>query len=297
MMLMPVERKNELQELYPFESHFLDIDGISYHYLDEGPRDAEVLLCLHGNPTWSFYYRELIKYFSKRYRVIVPDHIGCGLSEKPQVYSYRLNDHIDNVLYLIHSLGLKQVNLIVHDWGGAIGMGVATMAPSLVKRVVLMNTAAFISKHIPWRIAACRLPLIGEWMVRKLNAFAYPATFMASEKKLSDDVKKAYLFPYQNYRDRVAIARFVQDIPMEKDHPTYTTMQSIESRLKDLDVPIALIWGAKDFCFTAKNFLSKWKEIYPNAEVHCFEDAGHYVLEDKAPQVLTIIEKFLESEQ
>ena len=133
--------------LYPFKSHSLDLDSYRYHYLDEG--QGETLLMLHGNPTWSFYYRNLILDLKKTYRCVVPDHMGMGKSDKPQNYPYTLSQHIDNLVALVSELSLKDITLVVHDWGGAIGMGFAVRYPEKVKRLILFNTAAFLSKKIP----------------------------------------------------------------------------------------------------------------------------------------------------
>ena len=127
---------------YPFQSHYFNLeDSQRLHYLDEGSGD--VILMLHGNPTWSYYYRHLIKTLSKNYRVIAPDHIGCGLSSKPQDYNYNLSNHIHNVEKLIEKLGIKKFSLVVHDWGGAIGLGLATKYPSRLQKLIILNTAAF----------------------------------------------------------------------------------------------------------------------------------------------------------
>ena len=135
---------DDIKDLYPFESNFLELeDGLKMHYIDEG--EGEVLLMLHGNPTWSFYYRNLIQSFQKKYRCIAPDHIGCGLSDKPQDYNYTLSTHIDNLEQLVNSLGLKDITLVMHDWGGSIGMGLAVRQPKLIKRLIIFNTAAFLS--------------------------------------------------------------------------------------------------------------------------------------------------------
>jgi len=145
-VIIPQELKNE----YPFSSHYHSVGKEKLHYIDEG--QGEVMLMLHGNPTWSFFYRNVAKHFAKTNRVIVPDHVGCGLSDKPQDYEYTLKNHVQNTLALIEKLGLKDITLLVHDWGGAIGMGVATARPDLIKRMVIMNTAAFRSLEIPMRI-------------------------------------------------------------------------------------------------------------------------------------------------
>lgn len=284
-MIIPQELKTE----YPFSSHYHQVKQDKIHYVDEG--QGEVMLMLHGNPTWSFFYRNLAKHFAKNHRVIVPDHLGCGLSDKPQDYDYTLENHIENTISLIKALGLKDITLLVHDWGGAIGMGVATRLPGLFKRVVIMNTAAFVSQEIPFRINVLRNPL-GEWFIRTFNGFAAPATTMAVTKKLSPLVKKGFLLPYHNFHSRIATAKFVRDIPMSAAHPSFRTLSEIESRLKDLRFPVLILWGEQDFCFTM-NFKNRWLEFFPSAKVVTYPDAGHYLLEDKQKEVISEIEHFL----
>src|SRR5262245_9969418 len=123
--------------LYPFASHELALDGYRYHYVDEG--QGEPLLFVHGNPTWSFYWRNLIERYRGQFRAIAPDHMGCGLSEKPARYEYRLARHINNLKQLIERLDLKGITLVAHDWGGAIGLGAASQMPERFARLVLMN--------------------------------------------------------------------------------------------------------------------------------------------------------------
>jgi pimeloyl-ACP methyl ester carboxylesterase len=282
---IPLELKSE----YPFESHFFKIKKNNLHYVDTG--SGEVILMLHGNPTWSFFYRNLAKHFSPNYRVIVPDHMGCGLSSKPQEYEYTLNTHINNLCLLVEELKLKDITLVVHDWGGAIGMGLATRYPNLIKKIVVMNTAAFRSLEIPTRINILRNP-VGEWFIRQFNGFAAPATFMATSKTLSPIIKKGFILPYHNFESRIATAKFVQDIPMNDKHPTYQTLKAIEEKLPGLKSPLLILWGAKDFCFNM-SFQKRWLSIFPNARAVTYPDAGHYLLEDEKDSVISEIEKFL----
>lgn len=279
----------ELKEEYPFDSNFLTIKNNKLHYVDTG--HGSVLLMLHGNPTWSFFYRNLAKHFSKTHRVIVPDHMGCGLSSKPQDYEYTLKNHIDNLCLLVEKLNLSDITLVVHDWGGAIGLGLATRYPHLIKKMVVMNTAAFRSIEIPARINLLRNPL-GEWFIRNFNGFAGPATFMASKKGLSPLIKKGFTLPYQDYDSRIATAKFVLDIPMNEKHPTYETLKNIESKLTDIKAPVLLLWGEKDFCFTL-SFRDRWMEFYPKARSVSFPKAGHYLIEDEKDAVIKEIEQFL----
>jgi len=284
---------DQIREMYPWSSHWTEVPGLgdeAQHFIDEG--QGEPILMLHGNPTWSFYYRELIRVFSGTNRVVVPDHIGSGLSKKPQDWSYQLKDHIDNIERLVDKLGLKGLTLVLHDWGGAIGMGLATRRPELIKRLVILNTAAFYLNDIPRRIQMCRLPVIGEWIVRRLNGFALPATWMASAKGLSKEAKKGYLYPYDSYENRVGVSAFVQDIPMEADHPSLVTLRGIEGKLSQIKVPTLILWGGRDFCFH-KDFYTRWIEIYPQATSVWLEDAGHYVLEDAKERVIHEISSFL----
>ncbi len=284
-----------LKQEYPFKSLSFNLDNkYRMNYLDEG--QGEPVVMLHGNPTWSFYYRNLVKGLQNDFRIVVPDHIGCGLSDKPQSYGYNLKNHIDNLEKLLDHLGIKKFHLIVHDWGGAIGMGMATRYPERVKSITLLNTAAFTDARIPARINICKLPVIGERLVRHFNGFAWPATFMAVEKKLTTEVKKGYLLPYNNYKNRIATAKFVQDIPMSPEHESYSTLLEIEKKLNTIDCPKQILWGAKDFCFNM-HFYERWTKFYPDAKTVVYKDAGHYVLEDEKEATLKEIYSFLKGNQ
>lgn len=282
--------------IYPFTSHWLNLDGVHYHYLDEGPRDAPAVVMLHGNPTWSFYYRTLIPALSQTHRVIVPDHIGCGLSDKPQDYSYTLQQHIQNVKSLITRLGLDDFTLVVHDWGGIIGMGYAIDHPATVNRFVVFNTAAFYLKKLTFLILMCRSHGLGAFLVRGLNAFAGLATFLAmsNHSQMTRQVRAGYLAPYNSWDNRIAIHRFVQDIPWEDDHPTRPMLMRIDAGLETLrQHPMLIIWGADDFVFTEKEFFAEWQRRFPKAETHVLQNAGHYVVEDAHERILPLMVEFL----
>jgi haloalkane dehalogenase len=284
----------DLKKLYPFRSHFLDLHGLKYHYLDEG--QGQPLVMLHGNPTWSFYYRNLVLGLRDKYRVVVPDHMGCGLSDKPQQYNYRLAQHIDNLEILLEKLQLKNITLVLHDWGGPIGMGWAVRHPESVKRFVIFNTAAFLMPQIHILLKICRLPLLGALTIRGFNAFAGLATILACKKKekMIPKVRAGYLAPYNNYANRIANLRFVQDIPMTADDASYPLLQSIEQGLEKFkNHPMLIAWGDKDFVFT-RDFLQRWQEFFPQAQVKEFLDAGHYVVEDAGEEILPLMKDFLQ---
>ncbi len=276
---------------YPFQPRFRTIEGHRLAYLDEGQGFPVVMV--HGNPSWSYLYRNLVRLLADRYRCIVPDHLGCGFSDKPQDGSYRLQDHIYNLETLLDTLGIKRCVLVIHDWGGAIGMGWAGRHPERVAGVVVLNTAAFRSSRMPFRIALCRWPLIGEFLVRGLNGFARAAIFMAVVKRMRTEVARGFLAPYDSWKNRIAIARFVQDIPMHPAHPSYAALVAVEEGLKKLEqVPMLFCWGARDFCFN-ESFFREWQRRFPKADAHMFNHASHYVLEDALAETGPLVEEFL----
>lgn len=278
-------------QAYPFAPKRLALDGHGLSYIDEGA--GNVVVMLHGNPTWSFFYRKLVMLLKDSHRVIVPDHLGCGLSDKPQNYPYRLKNHIDNLEALLASLDVGKITLIMHDWGGAIGMGYAARHPERIRALVVMNTAAFRSKRLPWRIRICRTPMLGPLLVRGLNAFARAAIFMAVAKPLPAEVAQGYLAPYDSWANRIAIMRFIEDIPLSESHPSWKTLLEIEAGLEHFrDTPMLLLWGGRDFCFT-RAFFNSWRERFPAAAWEYFPRAGHYLLEDAFPAVGPSIASFL----
>lgn len=283
-----------MSDLFPYPSQERLVGPHRQRYVDVGSGDR-TLLCVHGNPTWSFYYRSIVDRFSDRYRVIAVDHLGCGRSDKPprDQFPYTLAAHRDNLIGLLDQLDLQKVTLIAHDWGGAIGLTTLLERRSQFERIVLLNTGAFPPPYLPWRIAACRIPVVGTLAVRGLNAFARAAITMAmSRNRLDPQAADGLLQPYNNWANRVAIDAFVRDIPMRPSHPTYETLAKLDSQLAELsEMPSALIWGMKDWCFRP-DCLRRFEQSWPNAEVTEIDDAGHYVLEDATAEVLDGIENF-----
>jgi pimeloyl-ACP methyl ester carboxylesterase len=265
------------------------------HYVDEGA--GSPILMVHGNPTWSFYFRELIQAFRDKHRVVVPDHIGCGLSDKPGRYPYTLATHIENLERLVDELDLRDVTLIVHDWGGAIGCGWAVRHPERVRRIVVLNTAAWVSSRVPWMLRLIHVPPVGSLLVRSgLNGFCRGALRFAAKRRdrMTRPVRAGYLLPYDSFSNRVAVLRFVQDIPIRQDSPSRAVLEDLDQRLPTLrDKPMLICWGGKDFVFT-DHFLDGWRERFPEARVHRFADAGHYVLEDAGAEIRMLVRDFLQ---
>ncbi|MDR1591101.1 MAG: alpha/beta fold hydrolase [Puniceicoccales bacterium] len=281
-----------LREIYPFKNHFLDVgNGNRIHYVDEGEGDAVVMF--HGNPTWSFYYRHLIRELRSTFRCIAIDHMGCGLSDKPQNYPYQLANHIANARKVIEYLKLGHFHFVMHDWGCPVAMAIAERWPERIESLTIMNGAAFHSPHVPFRIALCKLPIIGDLLIRGLNAFVLGANFMATSKSLNSITAKGYAFPYNSWKNRVALKKFVADIPLNSQHPSWETLKQIEDGLFLLSQKkILILWGDRDFCFTDR-FLQEWKNFFSGAHVVRFENAGHYVLEDARDEAIAAVRGFM----
>lgn len=287
-----------MSHLYPFQNNFLDLNGLQYHYLDEGQGDPVVMV--HGNPSWSFYYRDLAKALRDNYRVIVPDHIGCGLSSKPTDadYSFTLKQRVDDLEALLDHLQLHaRITLVVHDWGGMIGMAYASRHPERIARLVILNTAAFhlpAGKEFPLALKICRNTAFGAFLVEKMNMFALMAARVGCKRHpMSSELRGAYCAPYDTPENRLATLRFVQDIPLAPEDPGYDLISAVENGLERFaDTPMTICWGLKDFVFD-HHFLKEWQRRFPNAAVHAFADCGHYILEDAKEEVIPIIEQFL----
>ncbi|MDQ8185342.1 alpha/beta fold hydrolase [Pelagicoccus sp. SDUM812002] len=273
---------DRLKEEYPFEPKRLKLScEFEMSYVDEG--EGFPVLMVHGNPTWSFYYRNVIKKLRGKFRCIAVDHIGCGLSDKPgSNYSYRIKQRIQDLGELIDHLGLERFDIVVHDWGGVIGLGAALQRFEKLRRVTILNTAAFVDSRIPARISLCRNPIFGKLLVQGLNGFAGPAAWMSVKKKpLNQTVKEGMLLPYGNWSNRRAVYEFVKDIPMHVSHPSFNDLLEVENNLLKLrQRDVTILWGGKDFCFNI-HFYDRWQRFLPDATAFRYNQAGHYILEDE----------------
>jgi cis-3-alkyl-4-acyloxetan-2-one decarboxylase len=285
---------------YPFAPHYLDVNGHRLHYLDEGK--GPPVLMIHGNPTWSFYFRHLVHDLSKEFRTLVPDHIGCGLSDKPdpEAYDYTLASRVADLDALVtHTVPEGKLDLIVHDWGGMIGLAWALDHPDRVNKLVITNTAGFFlpeKKRFPWIL----------WAVKHMNWFAVPAVlgfnlfsvgalYLGACTRLPSRVKKGLTAPYNSRLNRIATLKFVQDIPLTPKDASWEVVARVEQRLGRLNPDqVLLLWGAKDFVFDTC-FLDEFLVRLPGARSHVFADAGHYLFEDKPLETADLIHRFLVS--
>lgn len=287
---------------YPFEHYLFKVSsGHTMHYVDEGPRNlvgeqaGEVVICLHGNPTWSFYFRKLIQQLSRTKRVIAPDHIGCGLSDHPSDAHFRAADRALHVKELLQHLGIKSYALVMHDWGGPIGTRLACDMFSSVERLVYMNTTLTETESLPYVIKRAAHPLVGKFFTKTTKNFLNLTTEFGVVKKLPREIKEGYLFPYKTQARRTAIWDFVADIPFDAEGPSYYDMLDLAAKLPAFrQKPVFIVWGLKDPCFH-KGMLGHVARHFPHARRLELPHASHLVLEDEPQITCDAIEKFLQS--
>ena len=282
---------------YPFASHAVDVGGLRYHYVDEGAGDPAVLV--HGNPTWSFYWRRLVAAIAEDHRAIAPDHIGMGMSDKPDRgrYPFTLQRRIDDFTGFMRLLDLTEpVTLVVHDWGGPIGLAWAVEHVDMVGRVVVTNTAAFglpEGKKMPPALAFARNRPFGEAFVVGANGFVRGATRLGLTTAMTSEVRAGYSAPYGRRQERTAVLEFIKDIPLDGGHRSFAALDALDRHLSRLaDVPMLICWGAQDFVFDDL-VLDEWRRRFPTAEVHRFADAGHFVLEDAPDEIIPLVLEFM----
>lgn len=282
--------------LYPFAGTYRNVNGHQMHALDEGTGDTVIML--HGNPTWSFFFRDLVLGLRETHRVIAPDHIGCGLSDKPDErhYEYTLRRRVDDLAVLIEQLDVRgPITLLMHDWGGMIGMAYATRFPERIGRLVLLNTAAFHlpkAKKLPRTLWLCRKTPLGDFFIRDTGLFTSVLARWAVCRPMAQSVREGYLLPYRAPQDRTALLHFVQDIPLAPGDPGYDLVSEVQAKLPSFrQTPTLLLWGDRDFVFD-HHFLAEWRKFLPSAEVHQFPNAGHYVLEDAGAEILPLVLDF-----
>ena len=281
--------------LFPFTPHYYSHQGVDLHYVDEGSGDPVVMI--HGDPTWGFLYRNFVPPLSQRYRCIVPDQMGMGKSAVPQERSlYQLEQHCANLEALLLHLDVRDITLVLHDWGGPVGLGFATRQPERIKRLVLMNTWAFA----PWpggpfpRLLEIIRSERGEAFVLRKNGYLEPALSGTTyhTEKLTNAVMEAYRAPFPTPESRLAMLCWSRDIPVQETDVSYAEMKRIENRLSLFqEIPILLVWGMQDPVIPA-SVLRHWQRLFPHATTREIEDASHFLQEDAPERIVQWIEKF-----
>jgi pimeloyl-ACP methyl ester carboxylesterase len=280
---------------FPFESLYHKAPDGWMAYVARGK--GEPVVMLHGNPTWSYLYREFILPIAAGYRAIAVDHLGFGRSEKP-ARTLRLGDHIRNFTDFALAEDFRDVTLVMQDWGGPIGLGFATRHPDRVKRLVVMNTWAFrIAAGTPLHplLEQFRIPGVGEALVQGLNLFVegfLPAGIHRPERR-DPVMMAAYRAPFPDYNSRAPVLAFPRDIPVGDDHPSAAVMGEIQDNLHKLQVPVLIIWGRHDIAIPPQLIQARWLRYFPTAEVHLLDTASHFLQEDEPDRIVELILDFL----
>jgi len=280
---------------FPFESRFVDVQGVRLHYVDEGPPDAPPLLFVHGNPTWSYLWRRPIAELSSSgHRCIAFDHMGFGRSDKPpQLSAYSLQRHVDNALGLIEALELSEITLVAHDWGGPIGLGAVLQRADRLKRLVLMNTWAWeLPSFLPPFLREFRTEGLGEILALGGNLFVESIPGGMHRRDTDAVMMDAYRAPFPDYWSRAGTLAFQREIPLTERDRSAPLMASIHERLPQVSVPVLLVWGMRDPVFQPV-FLDQWRELFPNADIVELADASHFLVEDSPDAVTDAIAGFL----
>ena len=286
------ERRAPLdRDSFPFRSRHFDSGDGSMHYVDEGSGAPIVLV--HGTPTWSFLYRHLIHGLSARHRVVAAAHLGFGLSEKPEGAPYRPEDHARRLAALIEHLGLSDITLVVHDFGGPIGLSYAIAHPERVARLVLFNTWMWSLEGDPAVVRGSRIAAgwLGRFLYRRLNLspkMLIPRV-MGDRRKLTADAHRHYVDVFRTPAERTA--PWVLARELLASGPWYDRLWGQRHLLSGK--PMLLLWGMKDPAF-GPAYLERWRRAFPRAVAVTFQSAGHFVQEEEGGALVPIIERFVD---
>jgi pimeloyl-ACP methyl ester carboxylesterase len=278
------------RSLYPFVSRYFDsVDG-PIHYVDEGAGTSVVLV--HGTPTWSFLYRHLITHLARRHRVIAVDHLGFGLSAKPAIAPYEPKDHTRRLVSLLDSLDISGATLVVHDFGGPIGLSAALARPQRIDRLVLFNTWMWSVNDDPNIARGARVA--GSWLGRLLYRYLnFPVKVlmpkvMGDRSILSPEIHRHYAAPLATPDERMgawACARALLEAG-----PWFEQLWARREHLRGM--PMTLLWGLKDPTF-GPSYLERWRREFPEAHVYTFPSSGHFVPEEVAEEVSPLLERIV----
>lgn len=293
---------------FPFAPHFTDAPGFHMHYVDEGPRGGAVVLCLHGEPTWGYLYRRLVPAVAETHRVIVPDHMGFGKSATPPDRTYWLQDHINNLERFVLALDLRDITLVMHDFGGPVGMGLAARHSDRIRRVISANgptpfgqadlferlaANVAVSPWFQWVLKAERegsLETVLEHLgfnilsTLKLNGFE-------NNGVINDTWLSAYGAHFASPADCLGAIGWAKGLAIGAhrfEAPDAAAERAIRAK------PALAIWGEADRTLRAEHFLPLFAELFPSASIHRLAGVGHYCLEDAPDAVISHVTRFIE---
>lgn len=287
---------------FPFEPRwFTTGDGVQIHYVDEGPRDGEPIVMLHGNPTWSYLYRRFVSAFADAgYRAVAHDQMGFGRSEKPPRESeYRIDRQARHFGELMDHLRLDGITLIFSDFGGPVGLGWAVDHPERIRRLVVFNSyTGWIppGQKMPGVFKLIRGRTTGPLIVKRLHFYVRGMLFkkgIMHMDRIGPNERAAYFAPHPSAADRAGLLEYARLIPWDDGNPTLELGQHVEDTIDGLlDKDALICWPMKDIAFPDEA-LQQWRDRFPNAEVHEIPDAGHFVQEDAHERLIPWILDFL----
>jgi len=297
---LPHPLPDAIRAQWPFAPHFARVNGRRMHYVDEGGGDPVVLL--HGNPTWGFLYRDFVAPLTEAgHRVIIPDMIGFGLSEKPaSEFHHSLDGHIANLAALLRGLDLRRTTLVCHDWGGPTGLGFAFANPERVRSLVLMSTwgwplppAEFHTRVFPWR--TMHAPLIGPYLLGRHAALARRGVYLSvvDRARFAARAMAAYDAVLHDPASRLLTWVWPRWIPLDDTARALDRFTWLEQELRACRWPALLVWGSEDDVFNPAVFATRFKQLLPQAEGPHLVTGRHFLQEDSGPAIAARIVDFL----
>jgi len=289
-----------IREKWPFAARYARVNGWRMHYVDEG--DGDPVLLLHGNPTWGFLYRDVIgPLVQSGRRVIVPDMIGFGLSEKPtREHAHTLDGHTANLVSLVRQLGLTRVTVVCHDWGGPTGLSFAMSNPERIRALVVMSTwawphppAEFHTRVFPWRLM--HAPLVGPYLLGRHNALAGRGVYLSvvDRDKFRREAQLIYEAVLPDTEARLLTWVWPRWIPLDDNACAMDRFVWLEQELKKSKLPAMIVWGREDEVFDAATFADRFKQLLPHAEGPHLVTGRHFLQEDSGPEIAELIRSFL----
>ena len=281
---------------FPFAPHYVEVEGLRLHHVDEG--SGEPVVMVHGNPTWSYLYRNFVPAIAEAgFRAVAPDLVGFGRSDKPWDGPYTLEGHIESFTGQMLALDLRDITLVVADWGSPIALSFASEHPSRVKRLVILNARPRPferADQLPAMFATFRQPISGEVLVQGLNAFIEGMIPHGIHKKerVTATLMDAYRAPFPDYNSRAGILAFARGHPIGPSHPAYERERRTSEWVAGFRGPSLLVCGLRDHGYGA-SALGVWRELLPEARVHTMDDAAHYLQEDAHERIVPWILEFL----
>lgn len=298
-----IEASETFEGTWPFAPHFFDGNGFRMHYVDENPGGAEMFLCLHGEPTWGYLYRNIIPRLARHGRVIVPDHMGFGKSETPQDRRYTIQEHCDNLQNLVLSLDLRDITLVMQDWGGPIGSSIAYRHPERVKRLCVMN--AMVGGRPPKGTTSFRTSPWFQWV--NSPAFKPTVSNLASTvlsvlkrvgfertEQVDETWVRAYSAPFPQAEDCIAALRFPECIADDETVAFLNGIRTKEATAAVQSKPAMYVHGEADRALPMDAVIGAFRSMWPHAPVVTLPGVGHFLQEDAPETVSALIEQFVQ---